>query len=187
MRLSCRQPLFFGRLARADDFLAAPRLKKNPLVVDSRGRGRFLALKSYTAAPSLHSQGDTVLLRLDSAGVAGVRVSERSLLPVVLPAKEAPTLVPRFRDALAELLARLGVPPAEIERERAEMADVRIGRTASRQILGSMNDFLRMLSYRSPRRSLLDESRQLAQAPCGPIDMRSPDDLTVEMLRHCTQ
>jgi len=114
-------------------------------------------------------------------------VSERSLLPVVLPAKEAPTLVPRFRDALAELLARLGVPPAEIERERAEMADVRIGRTASRQILGSMNDFLRMLSYRPPRRSLLDESRQLAEAPCGPIDMRSPDDLTLEMLRHRTQ
>ena len=88
-------------------------------------------------------------------------VSERSLLPVVLPAKEARTLVPRFRDALAELLARLGVPPAEIERERAEMADVRIGKTASRQVLGSMNDFLRMLSYRPPRRSLLDESRQL--------------------------
>lgn len=70
-------------------------------------------------------------------------VSERSLLPVLPPAKEARTLVPRFRNALAEFLACLGVPPAEIERERAEMADVRISRTASRQILGSMNDFLR--------------------------------------------
>ncbi|HYS79837.1 MAG TPA: hypothetical protein VEM76_03970 [Anaeromyxobacteraceae bacterium] len=110
-------------------------------------------------------------------------VSERSLLPVVVPAKEARTLAPRFRDTVAELLARLGVSPADIERERAEMADVRVGRTASRQVLGSMNDFLRMFSWRAPGRSLLDESRQLAEAPCGPIGMRSPDDLTLEMLR----
>jgi hypothetical protein len=109
-------------------------------------------------------------------------VSERSLLPVVVAAKDARTLVPRFRDALAELLARLGVSPAEIERERAEMAAVRVGRTASRQVLGTMNDFLRMFSWREPGRSLLDESRQLAEAPCGPIGMRSPDDLTLEIL-----
>ena len=109
-------------------------------------------------------------------------VSERSLLPVVVPAKEARTLVPRFRDALAELLARLGVSTAEIERERAEMDAVRVGRTASRQVLGTMNDFLRMFSWRALGRSLLDESLQLAEAPCGPIGMRSPDDLTLELL-----
>jgi hypothetical protein len=110
-------------------------------------------------------------------------VSERSLLPVVIPAREARTLVPRFRDALSELLVLLGVPTTEIERELAAMVDVRIGRTASRQILGSMNDFLRMLSYRRPGTSLLEESRKLAEAPCGPLGMRSPDDVAPELLR----
>jgi hypothetical protein len=111
-------------------------------------------------------------------------VSERSLLPVVIPAREARTLVPRFQDALAELLVLLGVPAAEIERELADMVDVRIGRTASRTILGSMNDFLRMLpSYRRPGTSLLDASRKLAKAPCGPLGMRSPDDVAPELLR----
>jgi len=108
------------------------------------------------------------------------------LLPVVVAAKEARTLLPRFQDALAELLARLGASPADIEHERAEMAEVRLGKTTSRQVLGSMNDFMRMLgSYRERGGSLLDVSRELARAPCGPIGMRSPDDLTLEMLsRH---
>ena len=110
-------------------------------------------------------------------------VSERSLLPVVVAAKEARTLVPRFQEALAALLARLGCSPVVIEHELKEMAEVRLGKTASRQILGSMNDFLRMFSWRAPGRSLLDESRQLAEAPCGPIGMRSPDELTLELLR----
>ena len=87
-------------------------------------------------------------------------LSERSLLPVMIPAREARTLVPRFRDALAELLVLLGVPTTEIERELAEMVDVRIGRTASRTILGSMSDFRRLLSYRRPGTSLMQESRQ---------------------------
>lgn len=110
-------------------------------------------------------------------------VSERSLLPVVVPAREARTLVPRFQDAFAELLVLLGISTADIERERAEMADARIGRTASRTILGSMNDFRHMLSYRPPGTSLLQVSRQLAEAPCGPIGMRSPSDVTPELLR----
>jgi hypothetical protein len=110
-------------------------------------------------------------------------VSDRSLLPVVIPARRARTLVPRFQDALAELLVLLGVSTAEIERELAEMVDARIGRTASRTILGSMNDFLRMLSSRRPGTSLLQVPRELAEAPCGPLEMRSPDDVAPELLR----
>jgi hypothetical protein len=82
------------------------------------------------------------------------------------------------------MLVLLGVPTAEIERELAEMVDdVRIGRTASRTILGAMNDFLRMLSYRRPGTSPLQVSRELAEAPCGPLGMRSPDDVAPELLR----
>jgi len=39
------------------------------------------------------------------------------------------------------MLLRLGVPAAAVEAELREMAEVRIAKTASRQILGSMTDF----------------------------------------------
>src|SRR5262249_50781317 len=53
-----------------------------------------------------------------------------------------------------------------------------IGRTVSRQILGSMNDFVRMLdSYRGAG-SLLEVSLRLAETPCGPLRMNSPREET---------
>ena len=189
-RPAAPEPMFLVIEDRLDDLGA--RRDREPRVFTLRCTRKLL--KRLQASPGVDLDPPTTRLGDWYATLVYERteqlvlcVSERSLLPVVLPAKEARTLVPRFRDALAELLAGLGVPPDEIERERAEMADVRIGRTASRQILGSMNDFLRALSYRPPGRSLLDESRQLAEAPCGPIGMRSPDELTVEMLRHLSQ
>jgi len=59
-------------------------------------------------------------------------VSERSLLPVVVPAKEARTLVDRLRASLREVLSRLGVARRVIDFELAEMGSVRLGKTASR-------------------------------------------------------
>ena len=78
--------------------------------------------------------------------------SERTLLPVVVQAREARTLAERFPLALARVLAALQVPPAAIEREVAAMAGPRIGKTASRQVLGTMNDFQRMMPYHAGRR-----------------------------------
>jgi len=46
-----------------------------------------------------------------------------------------------------------------------------------------MNDFQRMLPYQPwPPRSLTALALELAEAPCGPIGMRSPDDLTRALL-----
>lgn len=109
-------------------------------------------------------------------------VSERTLFPVVEPAREARTLTERFPLALARALAELGVAPPAIDREVQAMGGPRIGKTASRQVLGSMNDFQRMMRYHPwPPRSLTALSLELARAPCGPIGMRSPDDLTREL------
>lgn len=109
-------------------------------------------------------------------------VSERTLFPLVVPAREARTLAERFPLALGRALAQLGVSPAAIEREVQAMADPRIGKTARRTVLGSMNDFQRMMpAHPWPPRSLTTLSLELAEAPCGPIAMRSPDDLTREL------
>jgi hypothetical protein len=108
--------------------------------------------------------------------------SERTLLPVVVPAREARTLAVRFPLALTRVLVELRVPLAVIDRELQAMAGPRIGKTASRQVLGTMNDFQRMMPYHQwPPRSLTAVSLELAEAPCGPIGMRSPDDLTREL------
>jgi uncharacterized protein DUF6933 len=109
-------------------------------------------------------------------------VSERTLLPVVVPAREARTVTERFPLALGRALAELGVQPPAIEREVQAMAGPRIGKTASRQVLGSMNDFQRLMTHHPwPPRSLTALSLELAEAPCGPIGMRSSDDLTREL------
>jgi hypothetical protein len=108
--------------------------------------------------------------------------SERALLPMVVQAREARTLAERIPLALDRVLAALQVPPAAIEREVAAMAAPRIGKTASRQVLGTMNDFQRMMPYHAwPPASLTAVALELAEAPCGPIAMRSPDDQTREL------
>lgn len=110
-------------------------------------------------------------------------VSERTLLPVLVLAREARTLAERFPLSLARILAELKVPLATIDREVEAMRASTIGKTASRQVLGSMNDFHRMLTYQPwPPVSLTAVSLELARAPCGPIGMQSPDDLTREQL-----
>jgi hypothetical protein len=109
-------------------------------------------------------------------------VSERTLFPVVVPAREARTLTQRFPLELARALAELGVAPPTIDREVQAMAGPRVGKTASRQVLGSMNDFQRMMPYHPwPPPSLTALSLELAEAPYGPIGMRRPDELTREL------
>src|SRR6266852_8855735 len=67
-------------------------------------------------------------------------VSERSLVSVVIPARGLSSLVPRFRVAVGDLLLRLGVSNEQVRAEREEMVEIVVGPTASRSVLGSMND-----------------------------------------------
>src|SRR6202158_5205177 len=98
-------------------------------------------------------------------------VSERSLLPVVLLAKETQTLASRLVGATCDVLQRLGVAPSQIERELLEMQSFAYSRTQNRRVLGSLNDFIFQLSWyvhHSPEKSLLDQSLHLAETPCSP-------------------
>ena len=67
-------------------------------------------------------------------------VSERALLPVIVPARKA-TFPGSLSSSLRAVFSGLGIPSEEIEREIAEMAQMGFDRTRSRQVLGVMNDF----------------------------------------------
>ncbi len=109
-------------------------------------------------------------------------VNDRSLLPVLVSARPGDLIVARFVEALGAELDRLGIATDVVSAELAGMAEVQLARTRSRQILGTMNDFDRMLdSYLTPGNSLVDVALRLAEAPCGPIAMRSPADVAVEL------
>jgi hypothetical protein len=60
------------------------------------------------------------------------------------------------------------------------MAEITFAQTISRSILGTMNDFDRMLDP-APGQSLTSAALELAEAPCGPIAMESPDRATVSL------
>ena len=113
-------------------------------------------------------------------------VSERTLLPIVLPAKELQTLVPRLSLAVGEVLLRLGVSPRLAEIEQDEMRTFTYGRTQNRRVLGSLNDFMFMLAHclrARPEVSVIEHSLHLAQTPCKPIGHSSPDRVVPELFR----
>lgn len=113
-------------------------------------------------------------------------VSERSLLPVVLHAKEAHTLAPRLTLAVGQVLHRLGIASALIEREQEEMRAFAYSRTQSRRVLGQLNDLMFQLSWYlhdRPAEDLLAHSLHLARTPCGAINHGFPDKVTVELFR----
>jgi hypothetical protein len=110
-------------------------------------------------------------------------VSEKTLLPVVMPAKGIEPVAVRLTVWVGEMLQELGVSETVVEAELAAMAEVTISTTASRTVLGSMNDFAFMLeSHLAYGDSLAEAALKLADAPCSPIGMMSPREVTIELL-----
>jgi hypothetical protein len=108
--------------------------------------------------------------------------SERTLLPVLVPAKDIASLPTRLALAVGDMLRAIGVPEVEVRRELRHMVEWRIAKTASRRVLGSMNDFAWMAEV-DPREtmSLLDRALLLAESPCKPIGMQDPRRATVAL------
>ncbi len=107
-------------------------------------------------------------------------VSEVTLLPLLVPARDLKSFPERLAPALAELLRALSVSNPAIDGELRQMNHFVLAKTASRRVLGMMNDFTFQLeSYRDDRHStLLDKELFLARAPCSPLGMDSPDERT---------
>lgn len=85
-------------------------------------------------------------------------VSVRSLLPVLVPLAPVGQFVPELLRAVAEVLSRIEVSPAAIDAELREMAEIRVERTSSRQVLGSMTDFADGAAVSAPSPSRVTSS-----------------------------
>jgi hypothetical protein len=113
-------------------------------------------------------------------------MSERSLLAVVVPAVPMQTLQERLRTQVEELLAAIGVPPESVAREVEAMREVSVGATASRSVLGCMNDAVAQLeAYPRERwgelRGLVDLELHLAENIYSLTEYRTPWLKTLEL------
>ena len=95
-------------------------------------------------------------------------VSEKSLLSIVLPAKDLRHFPSRVPDSVRSLLSRLGVPAAIIETEVAAMLPMLVGLTCSRSVVGSMIDLGRQAEFllAADRPPVADLELALAGVPC---------------------
>jgi len=113
-------------------------------------------------------------------------MNERSLLCVVVPAREARDIGHRLRDAVGELLVAIGVPSALVAQETAAMEEIRVGATASRAVLGCMNDAAKQLrAYPRGRRGnlppLVDLELHLAENIYATTKYQTPWLRTLEL------
>jgi hypothetical protein len=107
-------------------------------------------------------------------------VSEATLLPVLMPLAPSATLLTRFPSHLAQELAGQDVPQAFIAEELSHMQEVRLAKTASRSLMGIMNEFSFLAQATRAQTTDVDLTtlaRWLATTPCGPLYNRhgSPD------------
>lgn len=68
-------------------------------------------------------------------------ISERSLLPILVPARDTKGLPARLPDLVARRLRRMGIPEQHIATEVRAMSPVRVGKTANRSVVGILVDF----------------------------------------------
>lgn len=102
-----------------------------------------------------------------------ILVNTYTLLPVLTPLATAKGLPGRIADVIAEALIDQSVPPELITAEREQMGEVRVGPTADRSVVGSMNDFIFLAdNRRDVVPDLAQLSKELARVPCGPLFKR---------------
>lgn len=108
-------------------------------------------------------------------------VSGITLLPVLVPAAPYKTMIPRIAKAVGQILRALKIGEDKVAAEEKTMRDFVMAPTNDRRVLGSMNDFANMLEAYLDERSLAEVALHLAEAPCGPIGMKSPREATLAL------
>jgi hypothetical protein len=113
-------------------------------------------------------------------------VSERSLLPVFVEAKDRFSFATRFQEQVRSVLECVGVPSYAVERETREMTQVVLGVTVNRSVLGSLNDLALLSRFAIEGHSHIDLTLlaiEIADTPCSPIKYDSPKSMTLALLR----
>ena len=100
-------------------------------------------------------------------------VSERSLLPVLIPARND-QFPSRFPEYLFQILLLTGIPDRVASVEAEGSKENVFARTESRSVLGVMNDMAHMASYYRGEKDLPAMALWLGRSPFSPIDS-SPD------------
>ena len=122
------------------------------------------------------------------AGDLIVFVNERSLVTVAIPAWEAENLVSLFLARVKNLLRMIGVSQEIIDKEISHYDKVQFAKTASRSVLGSMNDIAwnyQVISEEAEyvtRLSLSEAEFKLSQMPSGVLKYGLPSDVAKELL-----
>lgn len=113
-------------------------------------------------------------------------VSEKSLLPLLIPARDLDQLPGHLMRTLIERLQKMELPETVIRQEIARMDPFSYGKTANRSVLGTMNEFASMLKYASrshPDWGLVDMMDWLGDTPCSPLGYQFPSEKAEELLR----
>lgn len=108
-------------------------------------------------------------------------VNNKTLLPVLLPIAPNKTFLVRFTEAAGEILMALGIDRPAVLAEMAAMSECTMAATNDRRVLGTINDFGRMLEFYLDGRPLPEVAMHLAEAPCSPIGMESPRRATLAL------
>jgi hypothetical protein len=99
-------------------------------------------------------------------------VNAGTLLPVLIPMAPAASIVQRFVAGMPETFGDYGLDPRFVEAEVEQMTEHRLAKTASRSVLGVMNEFKIMADdylRRADDVDLQELALWLAQTPCGPL------------------
>ena len=139
--------------------------------------------------PTTNKLGDWYAnLVLTYAGDLIVFVNEKTLLSVAIPIRKSDNLLLLFRLRVGNLLRIIGIQSEGIDHELSHYNDIQFGKTRSRSVLGSMNDFAfhyQVMAEEAENKadlSLSSAEYKLNQMPCKPIDYRSPSDAVKEVL-----
>jgi len=111
-------------------------------------------------------------------------ISENSLLPIILSAKDLDRFVPKFIGRIREILILLDIQAILVETEIEQMNPFYYGRTKNRVTLGTLSDYMKDLKYMlklDTAKSELDWSLYFAETPCGPLKYRTSIEVTKEL------
>lgn len=108
-------------------------------------------------------------------------ISERSRLPVVLPARDLEHVAQQLPLAVGAVLEALGIPADAIRAEQRAMTESVIAPTNSRSLIGTLNDLgygLKLRLAEEPDASLIALGLWLSETPIGPMKYQKPAGVT---------
>jgi hypothetical protein len=110
-------------------------------------------------------------------------VYEKSLLPVIIPAKEIKEFPVRFCVQFNKMLKFIGIEKQKIDEETAATQKILFATTKSKTVLGCQNDCIKLLPHilqKEPPYKQLEISLTLGRIPFKSTKYANPIEVTKE-------